>query len=189
MKLPRTPEVPDERDGHVLFTHPRTWLRDLDPFARATDPLTFTEQKRDQHIWGERLSYVMPASKIDATLASEGLFSDLFLAGGVRVIADADCPPDRAYFITPQQASTIEATLGQLAERVAKIGGKPHTAVMHPMAYQRLVDHVAAVERAKRVGHRASLRSSLWKALGLGEFEMRFPLPKIEMPTFFPGAV
>ncbi len=70
MPLARTLEEPDTRGDHVLYTHPATWLRDLDPFARPKYLITSHERRRDASMWpGLELSRVMPISSVMFALA------------------------------------------------------------------------------------------------------------------------
>lgn len=65
-----TQEVPDCRGDHVLLTHPMTWLRDLDPFARTVYPMLTAEKARDEHLWpGQRLSRCVPCYHVAVELA------------------------------------------------------------------------------------------------------------------------
>lgn len=89
-----------------------------------------------------------------------------FLSMLSNAVADPNCPPGRAY---------IFPTIGQMAERMAKVGGKPRHLFMHPRTYADLMKREEEREVRARVEARVGLRESLYRALGLG--------------TFFQGAV
>lgn len=166
MNVARTLEEPVERGDYVLFTHPRTWLRDLDPFARPKYPLTYAEQKRDQHLWGARLSYVMPSSQVDAAIAADGLFAGILAGNGITVVSDPNCPTDRAYML--QNSALIGDLLAEMTERIeANLIGTPSHLFMHPRTYAAYMKQEEERETRARVERRSTLRSSLWRALGL----------------------
>jgi len=67
--LAKTNETPDCQGDHILFTHPATWLRDLDPHCREAGVLGPAAEGRDRYRYGVKLSARVPLSYVRALLA------------------------------------------------------------------------------------------------------------------------
>ena len=62
--LARTAEEPAVSGDHVLFTHPATWLRDIDPHCREAGVLGPAAEGRDQQRYGVRLGPRIPLANV-----------------------------------------------------------------------------------------------------------------------------
>ena len=58
--LAKTHETPDCQGDHILFTHPATWLRDIDPHCREDGVLGPAAEGRDRQRYGVKLSARIP---------------------------------------------------------------------------------------------------------------------------------
>ena len=66
--LARTSEEPDTQGDYILFTHPATWLRDLDPFCREAMVLGAAAEGRDRYRYGVKLSARIPIDHVHTYL-------------------------------------------------------------------------------------------------------------------------